>query len=104
MNHRHDDDLSFIVVDPIDDDLWLFEKLSRPRDQSRPAHVRQFRNGKLHHLALDASNHFDSGARIVVGDPLESMVELLACRGLKYNLHARVERKRLNTSSAEIGF
>jgi hypothetical protein len=104
MNDRNNDNFVAIFFYFIDNDVGPLDQLARTLNKAGPTHVRQFRNGKLHHFIFDAFDQLERSTRIVFGNLRKNSIELLACGGLEAYLHVLEERNCLKTSSAGILF
>jgi hypothetical protein len=87
MQNRQDQDLTVCFVNPINDDVGPLDKLPRPGDQSwtsicaRLSISKSEIRSRMREIILKAS------CRIVLGNPIEDAIDVVARRFAKRNFH-----------------
>jgi hypothetical protein len=87
VHNRKYDYLAAIIVHLVDDDVGIFEELTRPFDQTRPPHVGELVGFQEAYSVADRLHHPDSRRRAVLRNPLSNMIEIGLSRLSDDNFH-----------------
>lgn len=88
MNDSSDDNLAQLLVHPANDDIWPFQELAGSWYQAWPPHICELRSLEPKDPRFNSVDQFKRGSGILLDDPRESAVEVVASSGVECYLHA----------------